>query len=66
MINFIDMICCCCAELQVPHCPQVRHLEGLVSSSEKAFARLEQDLVTVTKVGGWVGVEREGCDLSGA
>ncbi len=35
-------------------CPQVRHLGGLVSSSEKAFAKLEHDLVTVTKVGGWM------------
>lgn len=29
---------------------KVRHLEELVSSSERAFTKLEQELVTVTKV----------------
>ena len=29
---------------------RVAHLEGVVSASEKAFTKLEQDLVTVTKV----------------
>ena len=42
---------------------RVRHLEGLVERSEKAFAKLEQDLVQVTKVwgeGGGGGEEEEG------
>ena len=29
---------------------RVKHLEGLVGTSEKAFTKLEQDLVQVTKV----------------
>lgn len=29
---------------------RVMHLEGVVSASEKAFIKLEQDLVTVTRV----------------
>ena len=42
-------------ELKLTRCneqlqEEVKHLENVVSASEKAFSKLEQELVTVTKV----------------